>query len=272
MKRNIFIKRLVSTLLVFTLAFAVLSGFSIAAQAAQTYEVEGVTLPLKNHPDGGRSYGKDKCWAFAEMVYKKMWGQTLTCYRGTEDDFLRDVATGKDRAITAENTKLFIEQVPLGSNIRVADNINGGDSNGKNRHSQILVQKDENGFSVYESVDKMVRIRHYTWQQYAVKYAGYKYFKYIKFPVQQAAPEVVPEREILPKEIFKETFAEKIDKKLEVIASSPKGITFDQWSEWLLSGNPQPVVTAPLPLLNQAKDAAPGVINEVIEPDLLEIL
>lgn len=237
MKKNIFIKRFVSILLVFTLAFAVLSGFSLTAQAAQTYRVQDVTLPLEKHPDGGRSYGKNNCWAFAAMVYKKIWGQTLSCYRGTLDDYLRDVATGKDRAITTENTKLFIEQVPLGSNIRVSDNINGCDSNGKYRHSQVLVQKDESGFSVYESVDKMVRVRYYTWQQYATKYAKYKYFKYIKFPV--------PEKDILPKEIFKETLVEQLDKKPE---STVKKIAFDQWSEWLLTGKPVPVVVIQMPL------------------------
>lgn len=242
MNEQIFTKRFVSIILVFTLAFAVLSGFSIPAQAAETYQVEGVTLPLQKHPDGGRSYGKNKCWAFAAMVYKKVWGQSLSCYRGTADDFLRDVATGKDRAITAKNTKLFVDRIPVGANIRVADNINGGDTNGRNRHSQILVQKDESGFSVYESVNKMVRIRYYTWQQYATKYAKYKYFKYIKFPV--------PEKEILPKEIFKETLVEQIDKISDVTANTQctiKGITFDQWSEWLLVGSPLPLVSIQTP-------------------------
>ncbi|HZK38811.1 MAG TPA: hypothetical protein VFD23_01505, partial [Clostridia bacterium] len=246
--------------LVFTLAFAVLSGFSLTAQAATTYQVEGVSLPLKKHPDGGRSYGKDKCWAFAEMVYKKIWGQSLTCYRGTADDFLRDVATGKDRAITAKNTKLFVEQIPLGANIRVADNINGGDRNGHNRHSQILVQKDESGFAVYESVNKMVRVRYYTWQQYATKYAPYKYFKYIKFPVGKVTkitpeiiPEEIPEKEILPKENFKEDLIKKLDgisegaQSTQGAQSTIRGITFDRWSEWLLVGSPLPLMTIETP-------------------------
>ncbi|NLX92910.1 MAG: hypothetical protein GXZ02_03430 [Clostridiales bacterium] len=180
------------------------------------------------------------------MVYKTIWGQSLSCYRGTADDFLRDVPTGKDRAITAKNTKLFVEQIPIGANIRVADNINGGDSNGHNKHSQILVQKDESGFTVYESVDKMVRIRYYTWQQYAAKYEKYKYFKYIKFPV----PKVIQEKEILPKEIFKETLTEKLDIKSGNISSAQstiKKITFDQWSEWLLVGSPLPVIAIETP-------------------------
>lgn len=227
-----------------------LSGFSLTAQAAASYQVEGVSLPLKKHPDGGRSYGKDKCWAFAEMVYKKIWRQSLTCYRDTADDFLRGVPTGQDRAITAKNTKLFVEQIPLGANIRVADNINGGDRNGRNRHSQILVQKDESGFTVYESVNKMVRVRYYTWQQYAAKYAHYKYFKYIKFPTAKVTkasnvtPEVVAEKEILPKETFKEDLAKKLDGILEDRQSAHytiRGITFDRWSEWLLVGSPLPV-------------------------------
>jgi hypothetical protein len=142
LKSKIFIKKVISLLLAFTFAFAALSVFSLTTQAAETYLVQGVTLPLANHPDGGQSYGEDKCWAFAEKVYKTLWGQTLSCYRGSEDDFLRDVATGSDRAITAENTKFFVDQIPLGANIRVADNINGGDTNGINRHSQMLVQKD----------------------------------------------------------------------------------------------------------------------------------
>lgn len=47
---------------------------------------------------------------------------------------LRNVAAGADRAITAANTKKFIEAAELGAVIRIASDISGGDGVPKGTH------------------------------------------------------------------------------------------------------------------------------------------
>lgn len=172
-----------SLLLALTLA---VSLFPIRAQAKNVngtyYTVNGVTVPLANWPAGGKSYGKNQCWAFAQMVYKKLWGTGFTSYRNTNDDLLRKIGTGDDRAITAANTKRFITAAKPGAVIRMTDNISGADNKGTRMHSIILVQKDENGFTNYDSTSGGVRLRYFTWAEFADKCKCYKYFKYIKFP------------------------------------------------------------------------------------------
>lgn len=172
-----------SLLLALTLA---VSLFPIRAQAKNVngtyYTVNGVTVPLANWPAGGKSYGKNQCWAFTQMVYKKLWGTGFTSYRNTNDDLLRKIGTGDDRAITAANTKRFITAAKPGAVIRMTDNISGADNKGTRMHSIILVQKDENGFTNYDSTSGGVRLRYFTWAEFADKCKCYKYFKYIKFP------------------------------------------------------------------------------------------
>jgi hypothetical protein len=230
-ERVIFRKKAASVLLVFAMVLAVLPGFSNKVMAADTYIIQGVTLPLAKYPDGGRSYGRNECWAFAAMVYKTLWGQTFSVYRGTPDDILRDVDTGDARAITAENTKKFIEMAPLGSNIRIADRVNADDSTGRAMHSQILLQKDDNGLTIYESITPRIRIVYYTWEQYAEKHAKYKYFKYIKYPV--------PAEEPKPEETVNENRIAEFENTAKDIIN---GMDFEQWSAWLLTGKVYPDV------------------------------
>ncbi len=181
------------------LLFAV-PGASVAVQGAKTYKANGVTLPLKGYGNGAPSYGKANCRAFAGMVYKKIWGTTFTSYRGTNDDMLRDVPAGSARAITAENIKKYISVAAVGASIRITTDIHGNDVYGTNLHSQILIQKDDKGFTIYDSIDSQIRVKYYTWEAYATSYGKYKYFKYIKWPDAPAYDsnmEVAPEISVL---------------------------------------------------------------------------
>ena len=176
-------KRTISVLLAAAIFIAMLPSYALKADAAAAYIVQGTTIPLADYPDGGPSYGANQCWAFAQMVYKTIWGgQGFTAYRATADDMLRNVATGSARALTAGNIQNFITAAALGATLRITDNIEGNDMNGTYLHSQILVQKDANGFTIYDSTSTQIRIKYYTWAQYASGYANYKYFKYIKYP------------------------------------------------------------------------------------------
>lgn len=186
-------------LLGLVLLFAV-PGASVAVQGANSYAANGVTLPLKGYGNGAPSYGKANCRAFAGMVYKKIWGTTFTSYRGTNDDMLRNVPAGSARAITVENVKKFISAAALGASIRITTDIRGNDVYGTYLHSQILIQKDDKGFTIYDSIDSQIRVKYYTWEAYVAGYGKYKYFKYIKWPdapVYDSNMEVGPEISVL---------------------------------------------------------------------------
>lgn len=50
-------------------------------------------------------------------------------------------------------------------------------------HSLILVQKDNNGFTVYHgNYNGKIYFTYYTYSEFAEDYADYKYFEYIEFP------------------------------------------------------------------------------------------
>lgn len=136
-----------------------------ADNTTETYVINGRTIPL-----AGYEVGKpwDNCWTFARQVYYEIWG--------TMDgkNILEDIS---DLSITEENTKRFIESAELGSNIRVED---GKDIN---RHSLILVQKDNNGFTVYHgNYNSQISITYYTYKEFARDYKNYKNFVYITSP------------------------------------------------------------------------------------------
>lgn len=172
------------------------------AGAASTYVVTGangeVTLPAAGLAPGARS---TNCWAFAQTIYKLVWDENFTGYRGTSDDMLRNIPTGKARAITTENTRNFISAAALGSTIRITCYVDGDDNNGRYKHSMILIGKDDEGFTVYEgSIYGKVRIKYYTWSAFANGYFGrnYKYFKYIKWPGANAYGETQPTADVSP--------------------------------------------------------------------------
>ena len=176
--------RLLSTLLALCMVLTLMPGTALAAETATSYVIgpNNVTVPLANWPAGGASYGSGQCRAFAGMVYRTIWGQDFSSYRGTSDDMLRNVPAGSEREITAANTERFITAAEVGATIRITTDISGSDSNGTYLHSLILVQKDSAGLTVYDSVSSGVRLKRYTWSSFASHFAKYKYFKYIKWP------------------------------------------------------------------------------------------
>ena len=195
--------RIKSTLILLLCTVLLLTAVPMAGAAA-TYVVTGangeVTLPAAGLGPGARS---TNCWAFAQTIYKLVWGENFTGCRGTSDALLRNVPTGRARALTTENTRNFISAAALGATIRITCYVDGDDNNGRYKHSMILIGKDENGFTVYEgSIYGKVRIKYYTWSDFANGYFGrnYKYFKYIKWPganaygePQAGEPAVEPE-------------------------------------------------------------------------------
>ncbi len=165
--------------LLFVFIFA---PFSLAAEYVIQGRSSEITLPLSGLYPGARS---TNCWQFAQTVYKAVWGINFTGERGTGDDLLRNVPKGSARAITTENTRNYISEARLGAVIRISTYIDGDDNNGRYKHSMILIDKTDDGFTVYEgSVNGRVRIKSYTWSEFANGYFGnhYGYYKYIKWP------------------------------------------------------------------------------------------
>lgn len=133
-------------------------------------------------PDDWPSYGEQNCWSFARSVYWHIWWEGFSNRTGTDDDMMREYHSLADRTITEEHCKKYFGQAEPGAVIRICDDIKGNDRMGKNKHSQILLQRDECGVTIYESNDSNTSIAYYTWEQYVQKYGKYKYFKYIKWP------------------------------------------------------------------------------------------
>lgn len=133
-------------------------------------------------PDKWPSYGEQNCWNFARTVYWYIWWKTFSNKTGTDDDLMKRYHSLAERTITKEHCKEYLSQAKPGAVVRICDDIKGNDRMGRNKHSQILLQHDENGVTIYESNDCNTGICYYTWDAYAMKYAKYKYFKYIKWP------------------------------------------------------------------------------------------
>jgi hypothetical protein len=171
-------KRIFTGLVTLCLILTLVPAFTGSARA--DYTANGVSLPVSGYGEGAVS---NNCRTFAGDVYQAVWGAWLTSYRGTDDDMLRNIPAGSQRAITAENLKKYISVAPAGAAIRITDNIDGNDSQGTRMHSQILAGKDEDGLMIYEgNIGGRVRMKYFTWDSYVQSWGKYVYFKYIKFP------------------------------------------------------------------------------------------
>lgn len=151
------------------------------------YRIGNAVLPIVENnvyygnPDWP-SYGYQECWAFAQLVYRHIWWQEFNSYAGTEDDILRDEPLDNGRRITADNARRFLSRAVPGAVVRISDTIKGDDSVGQKYHSQILLEKRDDGVVIYESTNIGTWIDFYTWEEYESKYGEYVYFKYIKYP------------------------------------------------------------------------------------------
>ena len=156
------------------------------------YVIRGRILPyieggIFYGPNDGKddwpSYGDGNCWSFARTVYWHIWWERFSNKTGTDDDMMRVYHSLEDRTITPEHCQKYLGEAEPGAVVRICDVIKGNDRMGKNRHSQILLSHNQSGIVIYESDNENTRIEYFTWEQYAIKYGKYKYFKYIKWPV-----------------------------------------------------------------------------------------
>ncbi len=153
----------------------------IDAEAANHYTINGVTVSVDDFASSPH-----ECWAYANNLYNKIWGHRFSNQRGDGDNLLYD-KTAAQTTLTAAHLKEYVSKASLGSVLRICNSqyLYGSDGWG---HSQLIVQKDANGFTVLEGglpTWPYKREKYYTWSEYAnTSWLGgkYHYIKYIKWP------------------------------------------------------------------------------------------
>ncbi len=175
-------KRILSLLLALLM---LVSLMPTAALASTAYYINGKYVHWDDY-----SSSESECWAYAQNFYTKIWGTNFSSYRGTSDDSLRDLSKS-EHALTADNLKAYVSNASLGASLRICNDEYYDSSDGWG-HSQIIVQKDSNGFTVFEgglTAAPHCREKYYTWSEYAsTSWLGgtYSYIKYIKWPGAEA--------------------------------------------------------------------------------------
>ena len=192
-----------------TKAKRIIAGFivlllmaSMPVNASNAYVINGVTIRWDDY-----SSSPDDCWNYANNVYTKIWGQSFSSVFDDNSNSLRDLSDSQ-LTLTAEHLKEYVSNAALGSCLRIcnSDCLHSYDSWG---HSQIIVQKDSNGFTVFEgglTASPHCREKYYSWNEYVnTGWLGgtYSYIKYIKWPSAPAynsggtTPSLEPEKPVI---------------------------------------------------------------------------
>ena len=174
-------KRIISFLLTVCIFCTLVTGIVPIANASNAYVINGVTV----HYDDFAS-SPNECWAYANNVYYKIWGQNFSSLFASSDNYLRNMPD-TELTLTAAHLKAYVTNAALGSCLRICNSeyLHGSDGWG---HSQIIVQKDASGFTVFEgglTAAPHCREKYYTWSEYInTGWLGgtYSYIKYIKWP------------------------------------------------------------------------------------------
>ena len=167
-------KRLLSFVLA-VLMFATL--LPVTALAYTTYYINGVAVRCDDFDSS-----PNECWTYANNIYNKIWGQQFNSLFDDSANSLRNLSDS-ELTLTAEHLRNYVSNAALGSALRICSSeyLHGGDGWG---HSQIIVQKDTNGFTVLQgglSASPYRNERYYTWSEYLNSW-NYAYIKYIKWP------------------------------------------------------------------------------------------
>ena len=127
---------------------------------------------------------RSNCYTYANEIYTQIWGAGIS----GGSNLLRGITAESARRMTAENVKNYISAAALGAAIRLTNGSNYNSSSEGAGHSQILVYKDSEGFTVLESnvnadEGRGRRERYMTWSQYADWWDGtWGYIQYIRWP------------------------------------------------------------------------------------------
>ena len=172
-------KRILSLLLALILC---LSLVPTSALAAKTYLINGKSISWDNYSLSSPS----ECWDYAQKIYTDIWGTPFSNDFNESTNSLRNL-TDSELTLTEEHLKKYVSNAKLGAVLRICNKeyLHGSDGWG---HSQIIVHKDANGFTVLEgglTAYPHCREKYYTWSEYVnTGWLGgrYGYIKYIKWP------------------------------------------------------------------------------------------
>ena len=167
-------KRILSMVLCLLMLIAVVP---VMEASAASYTINGKTVSAS---DFDSSPGE--CWMYAKNIYRKIWGDIFTNEFSSSDNYLRN-KTDEELTLTLAHLKQYVSEASLGSCLRICNNDYLHVNSDKKGHSQIIVQKDSNGFTVLEgglSSEPYRREHYYTWSEYMSKdwLTKYKYIKY----------------------------------------------------------------------------------------------
>lgn len=144
------------------------------------------------------SKGDGQCWAWAQDMYKIIWGVNFgSDFEGSSSkgyNYLRNL-NDTDRKLTPEHLKEYIKECELGATIRICsctsrcshfddDGLNCGHEG----HSLILVEKKSDGLVTMDDHSGSQHTRYYTWDGFCKSWSKYTYIKYIKWPKAPAVP------------------------------------------------------------------------------------
>ena len=171
-------KQVLSLLLV---VLMIMSLVPMSALAATTYYINGVAVRYDDF-----SSSPNECWVYANNIYNKIWGHNFTNSFSDSENSLRNLSDS-ELTLTAAHLKAYVSNAAIGSCLRICNGeyLHGSDGWG---HSQIIVQKDDSGFTVFEgglSNYPYCREKYYTWNEYVnTGWLGgtYSYIKYVKWP------------------------------------------------------------------------------------------
>ena len=165
-------------LLSFVLAVLMIATLlPVTALAYTTYYINGVAVRCDDFDSS-----PNECWTYANNIYNKIWGQQFNSLFDDSANSLRNLSDS-ELTLTAEHLRNYVSNAALGSALRICSSeyLHAGDGWG---HSQIIVQKDSNGFTVLQgglSASPYRNERYYTWSEYLNSW-NYAYIKYIKWP------------------------------------------------------------------------------------------
>lgn len=186
-------KHLKKILLILLVAF-LLSGTAIAAN---TYTINGVEISY----DSVEWPGEQGCWAYANGIYKLIWGVNFDSSFLGQNDTGNNLLQGlddADRLFTAEHTEIFVKSAVPGAVIRITNaqssesafDSDGIQSDGTYGHNIIIAAIYNEGFVAFESLSSGTRERFYTWEEFYETWSAdasagasrYRYYKYVKWP------------------------------------------------------------------------------------------
>ena len=169
----------------------------------------------------------DECWVYGNRFYSRIWGSYQNQNPYSFDNLLKqyhDAGNYEALKLTPENLKKYVTLSVPGAIMRICGDIGHDGRDARTGyatdylrstsqdgwgHTQIIVDYDENGFTVFQGGYPnypYYEETYYTWEGYAyavdcneAAYNGfhkYEYIKYIKFPGGSGTPEWAPDTDL----------------------------------------------------------------------------